>query len=200
MSRTQVEAEQRRIAKQVQTRAARLDHVYEGYRQDPALEHLRYRAKFVPGHGNHTPLILFVTEAPNEAEDAARQLLVGPLARCVSELLMSVDLKPQHCYATAVVKYRPPSGREPRPDEITASTPYLEREVAILKPNLVVPMGRTATSVFVPGAHLNTVRGTALASVHGYTVIPMMNPLSMLYHPALRPIIFDDFQKVGASV
>lgn len=200
MSRTQTEVDQRHTAKPVQTRETRLGQVYRDYRQDPALEHLRYRAKFVPGHGNHYPRILFVTEAPNEAEDQAQRLLVGSLARCISELLISVDLKPQHCYATAVVKYRPPNGRDPRPDEATISTPYLRREVAILKPTVIVPLGRTATGVFVPGAHLNDVRGEVILDYQGYPTIPMLNPLSMLYHPALRPLIFDDFQKVGACV
>lgn len=191
--------ELRSPVKSVQTREARLDGVYQGYRSDPALEHLRYRSKFVPGHGNVYPRILFVAEAPNEQEDRARRLLVGHLARCIGELLMSVDLKPQHCYATTVVKYRTPNGRDPRPDEVATSKPYLEREAAILKPKVIVPLGRTAADVYLPGQNLNSVRGRVFDQ-NGTLIVPMLNPLSMLYHPALRPIVFDDFQNVGAVI
>lgn len=186
-------------SKPVLTRAYRLDQAYERYRRIPQLEHLRYHSRFVPGTGSTRPRIMFVGEAPGQQENVAKKPFVGASGRVLDELLGSIDLKREHTFITNVVKYRPPGNRDPRGDEVAVSLPTLHEEIAILDPPLIVTLGRFALSVFYPKAHIANVHGSIIKH-NGRILVPMFHPAVSLYNPGMRPMLFNDFAKIGAIV
>jgi len=174
----------------------RLKALYRAYEldQDPSLTLLRSEARFVPGVGSETDGVVFVGEAPGKAEDLARKPFVGRSGKLLDRLLASIGLDRDGVYITNVVKYRPPDNRDPLPTEIKASLPYLRREISILGPRLVVPLGRFATWTFLPGTTMKNVVGkTFIATGFGVPVIPMYHPAVALYDPRRLSDMFEQF-------
>jgi DNA polymerase len=186
-------------AKRVMTRSHTLNLLYAVYASDPNFTHLRYRTRFVPGQGSLKPRVMFIGESPTQEEEHMQAMFVGPIGRVFDDMLRSVDLKREHVFMTHLLKYRTPNGRDPRPDEAKAAVGYLKEEIAILKPSLIVPMGRFPVSVLVPNAHIAHVHGQVLEA-KGRLVVPMLNPVSAIVNPTLRKVLFDDMMKIGELV
>ena len=128
----------------------------------------RTRKKTVPGVGAQTAQWMFVGEGPGAEEDALGEPFVGQAGRLLDNMLSAIALtRSEHTYITNVVKCRPPGNRDPEPIEVAACTPYLERQVALLQPRVIVALGKfAALTLLDTDATVTSLRGR----VHAVTV------------------------------
>lgn len=176
-----------------------LDRVYEDYDADPAFEHLRKHAtQIVKGIGPTKPLVIFIGEAPGRDEDKSGEPFVGRAGKFFNELLSSIGLARDDVYITNIVKYRPKDNRDPTYGEILASKQYLDRELALLDCNVIVPLGRHALSVFLPQNQLREVHGRSIEQKNEF-IIPQYHPaIGGIYNPKVYgPIMRRDFETIG---
>lgn len=138
----------------------------------------RTRRKSVPGVGDTSAEWLFVGEAPGAEEDARGEPFVGQAGRLLDNMLAALGMsRERNVYIANVLKCRPPSNRTPEPLEVEACRPYLERQVALIAPKLIVALGRSAASLLLESdASIASLRGR----VHRYRGIPLV----VTYHPA----------------
>jgi len=108
------------------------------------------RTHAVPGDGNMNADIMFVGEAPGKAEDIQGKPFVGAAGKFLDELLAEIDLKRSDIFITNIVKCRPPNNRDPQDNEISVCWPYLEEQVKLIKPKLIITLGRYAMNRFLP--------------------------------------------------
>ena len=153
------------------------------------------RTTAVPGEGSRTADIVFVGEAPGYHEDRQGRPFVGPAGQFLDQLLASIGLKREDVYITNMLKCRPPNNRDPLPGEIAACKPYLDRQLEMIRPRVVVTLGRFSFAKFVPGESIGKARGKP-RKWNGSTIFPMYHPAAALHNPGLRPTIERDFQKL----
>jgi uracil-DNA glycosylase len=150
-------------------------------------------SRCVPGEGNASAAVVFVGEAPGATEDALGRPFVGRAGRLLDELLEAAGVSRSDVWITNVVKARPPKNRDPRAPEIAHWMPFLERELAIIAPRFVVPLGRHALKHFAPSAKI--------AEVHGKLVdrrlFPLYHPAAAMYNQTLRATLFEDARALG---
>jgi DNA polymerase len=138
---------------------------------------------------------MFIGEAPGWHEDQQGRPFVGPAGQFLDELLQSINLKRSEVYIANVVKCRPPSNRDPLPDEIGACSKWLERQMELIKPKMIVTLGRYSMARFFPGATISKVHGTARTS-EGVTYFAMYHPAAALHQGSLRGVIMEDMLKI----
>lgn len=153
------------------------------------------RRNAVPGEGPEKVDILFVGEGPGFHEDQQGRPFVGPAGQFLNQLLEAIGIKREQVYITNVVKCRPPGNRDPLPEEMEACRPYLERQIALLKPKLIVTLGRHSTEQFFPGAQISKVRGRP-KKVGGIIYYPTFHPAAALHQPRWRNILEEDFRRI----
>lgn len=136
----------------------------------------------VPGEGNPRSDVLLVGEGPGAREDATGRPFVGPAGQLLDELLRSIGWAREDVFIANVVKCRPPGNRDPEPDEIAACTPYLQRQLEVLDPAVVVTLGRFSMAHFRPGERITQIHGTR-ASVAPGTGARDADSFA-LFHPA----------------
>jgi uracil-DNA glycosylase family 4 len=153
----------------------------------------------VPGEGSATADVMLVGEAPGATEDALGRPFVGRAGQLLDELLGAAGLERAAVYITNVVKARPPGNRDPRADEVAHHMPWLEAELALVQPRLVVPLGRHALAHFAPGVKISDVHGT-VRTQRGRTLFPLYHPAAALRSPALRATLFEDARALGAAL
>jgi DNA polymerase len=154
----------------------------------------------VPGEGNADAELMFVGEAPGKQEDLKGRPFVGAAGRLLGELLGSIGLDRDDVFITNVLKARPPRNRDPRPDEVAHSWPWLERQVAIVAPKLIVPLGRHALARFVPGLKISEVHGTVVHDEGGTPYLPLFHPAVALYARERRDELFADFARLPGAL
>jgi len=143
------------------------------------------RTNVVFGEGSRTTTVMVVGEGPGEVEDRTARPFVGPAGQKLDEVLASVDIAREALYITNVVKCRPPGNRAPSKVEMEACFPYLEAQIALINPGLIVTLGNTPTQWFVPEADgITKSRGTFLAWRGGITILPMFHPSYLLRNPS----------------
>src|SRR5689334_17393695 len=118
------------------------------------------RTLAVPGEGDPDTEVVLVGEGPGFNEDRQGRPFVGRAGDLLVRLLATLGWRREEVFITNVVKCRPPENRDPEPAEIAACLPYLERQLAILDPALVVTLGRHSMGRFMPGARISAVHGT----------------------------------------
>ena len=118
------------------------------------------RTKAVPGEGHADTEVLFVGEGPGQTEDAQGRPFVGRAGELLVRLLASIGWRRQEVFITNIVKCRPPGNRDPEPDEIAACAPYLQRQLDVLDPAVVVTLGRFSMAHFRPGERITQIHGT----------------------------------------
>ena len=133
-------------------------------------------ANLVFGEGNPETQVLFVGEAPGFHEDQLGRPFVGRAGKLLDQLIAELGWRREMVYITNIVKRRPPENRDPLPTEISAYQPYLVRQIAIINPSLVAPLGRFAMNHFLPFAKISRDQGKIFRS-EGRLIYP-------LYHPA----------------
>ncbi len=155
------------------------------------------RQEAVPGEGNKKAEILFVGEAPGADEDRIGRPFVGNAGQFLSEMMRSIGFSRDKVYITNIVKCRPPGNRDPLPSEIKACIPYLKEQIKIIKPKLIVLLGRHALEIFLPGKKISSAHGQAF-KYKGQVYYPLYHPAAALHQPGLKGIIKDDFKKIPA--
>lgn len=137
----------------------------------------RTATQAVPGEGAHTADFFCVGEAPGADEDREGRPFVGAAGEILRKGLEGLKLTPTEFFIANVIKHRPPGNRDPLPEEIAACQPYLARQLALVRPRVILALGRIASQ-----ALLRTTRGigTLRGTVHDYEGIPMI----VTYHPA----------------
>lgn len=153
------------------------------------------RTKAVPGEGNPHAKILFIGEGPGFHEDKQGRPFVGPSGQFLEELLKSIGLKRSDVFITNVVKCRPPENRDPLPVEINACNEYLERQIATLKPLVIVTLGRISMSKFFGGEKISAIHGRPRKK-EGYICIPMFHPAAALRTESYKIALREDFKKI----
>jgi uracil-DNA glycosylase len=146
----------------------------------------------VPGEGNPDADVVFIGEAPGKNEDLTGRPFIGAAGKLLDELLASIDLKRDQVFITSILKYRPPNNRDPRPAEKAEFWPYLERQLEVIEPKIIVPLGRHGMENFVPGQTITEVHGK-LVEGGRWPVLPLYHPAAALYNSSLRQTLFDDF-------
>lgn len=148
----------------------------------------------VPGDGNPTAEIMFVGEAPGQKEDEQGRPFVGQAGKLLDELLASINLKREDVYITNVVKFRPPENRDPTPEEKDACMPFLKLEIALIKPAVIVPLGKHALGTFFTNLNISTAHGKPQVLNQEIAIFPLYHPAAALHNPNLRQTLFDDIK------
>jgi DNA polymerase len=142
---------------------------------------------------------MLVGEAPGATEDALGRPFVGRAGQVLDEALAQAGLARADVWITNVVKARPPGNRDPRPAEIAHWLPVLERELALIDPRVVVPLGRHALAHFAPGVRISDVHGTVLP--FGERVLfPLYHPAAALRGKVMRETFLADARRLGSSL
>lgn len=155
--------------------------------------------QLVMGDGNLDADIVFIGEAPGKKEDESGLPFVGASGKFLNEMLAQAGLERHDVYITNVVKYRPPNNRDPSKVEKKAFLPYLVRQLEIIKPKVVITLGRHSMEYFLPDAAIGSVHGQShrVAMKEGeFTVIPLYHPAAALYNGSLRQTLIEDFLRV----
>jgi len=151
------------------------------------------------GSGNPDAEIVFIGEAPGKKEDELGQPFVGASGQFLSDMLQSIHLNRNQIYITNIVKYRPPHNRDPLPSEKEEFLPYLERQLNVIKPKLIVTLGRHSTSVFLPELQISQVHGQPKRK-DGRVFLPMYHPAAALYNGGLRKTLENDFKNINKTL
>lgn len=195
-----------------------LDDIRERILRDKVTPGLKATAtQLVFGDGNPNADIVFIGEAPGKKEDQTGKPFVGAAGKFLDEMLTSVDLKRQDVYITNIVKYRPPDNRDPLPDEKAAFLPYLQAQLEVIQPKIVVTLGRHSMNCFLPDLQISKIhgqpkririnmhrqaerigRGDTHASPEAtigvpIVIMPLYHPAAALYNGGMRQTLIDDF-------
>jgi len=157
----------------------------------------RTRLKAVPGEGPADARILFIGEGPGWNENKTGRPFVGAAGQFLEQLLASIGMRREEVYITNVVKCWPPENRDPLPEEIAACSGFLERQLALLNPQLIVTLGRYSMARFFPGESISRIHGQA-RRCEGRLVMPMFHPAAALHQPKYKADIEADFKKIPA--
>ena len=153
------------------------------------------RTNAVPGEGPDAAEILFIGEGPGFHEDRQGRPFVGPAGNFLEDLLQSIGMTREQVFIANMVKCRPPDNRDPVPSEIAACSKYLDRQIELLDPLLIVTLGRFSTARFIPGQSISRVRGR-LRRVNDRHIFPIMHPAAGLRRQEMRAAIEEDFAKI----
>ena len=157
----------------------------------------KYRTKTVPGEGPEDAEIMFVGEAPGWHEDQQGRPFVGPAGLYLEQLLASIGLKREQVYIANVIKCRPTGNRDPLPTEIRNCQNWLERQIEIIRPKMIVTLGRYSMAKFFPGKSISKIHGTAQKR-DNIIYYAMYHPAAALHQQSLRQAIETDMLKILA--
>ncbi len=155
------------------------------------------RRNYVFGEGNPYAELMFVGEAPGGEEDKHGRPFVGRAGKLLTELLQSIGLEREEVYIANVLKCRPPRNRDPRPEEIKACSPYLDRQIKIIQPRLLVALGRFA-AFFLLGRPVTLSRSRSIVyeTRYGNKLIVTYHPAAVLRDPRKMDLVQQDFELI----
>ena len=154
------------------------------------------RTNAVPGEGNPHAEVMFVGEGPGFQEDRRGRPFVGPAGKLLDGLLATIGTNRNDVFIANMVKCRPPDNRDPAPAEMAACTKYLDRQIELINPKLIVTLGRFAFGRYFPGEGITRARGT-LREKDGLKIFPVLHPAAVLRREELRPTMIEDFKKIA---
>ena len=155
----------------------------------------KYRNRVVPGEGAEDAEIMFIGEAPGWHEDQQGRPFVGPAGKFLDELLASIGLRREQVYIANVIKCRPQGNRDPLPAEIQNCRKWLERQIEIIQPKMIVTLGRYSMEMFFPGKSISKIHGTAQKR-DNVIYYAMYHPAAALHQQSLRRAIEEDMLKI----
>jgi uracil-DNA glycosylase family 4 len=171
----------------------KLDDIQQQILDDNVCPELAATAtQLVFGDGNPDSRVVFIGEAPGKNEDLQGRPFVGAAGKFLDELLGIIDMNRSDVYITNIVKYRPPDNRDPLPDEKEAFLPYLQTQLAVIQPDLVVTLGRHSMNCFLPDLQISKVHGQP-KRYKGQVYMPLFHPAAALYNGSMRQTLIDDF-------
>jgi DNA polymerase len=171
----------------------RLDAIAEEIREHVpcGFEICEQATNLVPGEGSATAKVMLVGEAPGAREDESGRPFVGGAGRLLDRLLEEAGLERGDVFITNVVKARPPGNRDPKADEVAHHLPWLEAQLDVIRPTLLVPLGRHALARFAPDVKITQTHGQVIER-DGRTLFPMFHPAAALRNPRLRETLHED--------
>jgi DNA polymerase len=179
---------------------AKLDDILKQIETDDPTPELREGAtQLVMGDGNPDADLVFIGEAPGKNEDIQGKPFVGAAGRFLNEMLEMIGLRREDVYITNIVKYRPPGNRDPYPEEKQVFLKYLESQLEVIQPKLVVTLGRHSLNCFLPDLQISQVHGQP-KRYNGRVYLPLFHPAAALYNGAMRQTLIDDFALIPAII
>lgn len=182
------------------TKVDQLQRLYKGLEGEAASLPLAEKPQdIVPGEGNADAEVLLIGEAPGAQEQQQRRPFVGRSGQLLRKTLDEVGLPPSELYIANIVKARPPDNRDPQPSEITAYKPYLDSEITIIQPKLVVTLGRLSMAKFLPKVSISQVHGRLYRVVWQEKilyVLPMYHPAAALRGTTIKNTFIADIAKI----
>jgi len=172
-----------------------LSELYQEIESCQRCEIAKYRNRTVPGEGAEDAEIMFIGEAPGWHEDQQGRPFVGPAGKFLDELLASIGLSRKQVYIANVIKCHPQGNRDPLPSEIQNCRPFLERQIEIIKPRMIVTLGRYSMAMFFPGKSISKIHGTAQKR-DNTIYYAMYHPAAALHQASLRQAIEEDMRKI----
>jgi len=164
------------------------------------------RRNIVPGEGNPQAEIMFIGEAPGAREDEAGRPFCGPAGKFLDQLLDSINLQRADVFIANTLKCRPPANRDPLPEEKSACRKYLEQQLRIINPKIVVTLGRHSTETYLPNLGGITKLRAKLyrprngSHTNGIFFFPLYHPAAALHNGGMRQTLLDDFAKLPSAV
>ena len=172
-----------------------LTDLYEQVRNCTLCSLAQGRTRAVPGEGPETATVMFIGEAPGFHEDKSGRPFVGAAGRFLEELLADIGMQRQDVYIANVIKCRPPGNRAPTAVELEACKPYLDRQIALIKPRVVVTLGRFSMARYFPGSKISSIHGKP-RKIEGVLYYPMYHPAAALHQPSLRTAVVEDMKRI----
>lgn len=179
------------------TASQQLDAIAERIRTEKKCGLCAFRTNAVPGSGSAHAEIVFIGEGPGEQEDKQGLPFVGSAGKLLDELLAGINLKRENVFITNVVKCRPPGNRDPLPEEVAACWPYLKAQMNVIKPKLIILLGKHAMNRFLPNLKISEAHGKP-KRYKGQVYLPLYHPAAALYQGSLRSVLQKDFQNIPA--
>ena len=155
------------------------------------------------GEGNPQAQVFFLGEAPGKQEDLTGKPFIGSAGKILTKLLESIALKREDVFITSVLHYRPPKNRDPKPFEIAAFQKYVDEQIKIIRPKIVVTLGRYSLKKFLPDAKIAEVHGKPhqlTFNKNQLTIIPMYHPAAVIYNRKLQKTLEEDFKKISKEL
>lgn len=170
----------------------------------------KHAIKPVVGQGNHNAKIMFIGEGPGANEDKTGIPFCGRAGDILNQFLESINIKREDVYIANIVKHRPPGNRDPKPDEISSCVPYLDKQIDILKPKVICPLGRFAAYYIMEKFELmDEIEG--ISKMHGKSfsanaphgkiaIIPLYHPAVATYNINMLPELKADFKIIKSKI
>lgn len=170
-----------------------LGELHQLIKRCPNCDLAETRTQAVPGEGPDNADIMFVGEGPGYYEDKSGRPFVGNAGKFLDELLGHAGLSRPEVYITNVVKCRPPQNRDPLKDEIEACDSWLQRQLELINPRVIVTLGRISMGKFFAGESISKIHGQP-RTLDGRTIVPMFHPAAALHQERFRSLIVEDFK------
>jgi len=184
----------------METKQAQLDQIAADIlKQNVCPDLAKTASRLVMGDGDPNADIIFIGEAPGKKEDETGLPFVGAAGKFLDQMLEAAGMQRQDVFITSIVKYRPPNNRDPLPAEKAAFLPYLLRQIDVIQPKIIAPLGRHGMEYFLPGVKIGDIHGqpqTVELDGKEVVVMPLFHPAAALYNGRLRQTLIDDFLKV----
>lgn len=193
------------------TKQARLDELKQSVIDDGITPDLAQSAtQLVFGDGNIDSAVVLIGEAPGKNEDLQGKPFVGASGKFLNEMLEMIGLKREDVYITNIVKYRPPENRDPTPEEKKAFLPYLQSQLEIIQPKVIVTLGRHSMNCFLPDLQISKVHGQPKRvrlslkkdseDTLEVVIMPLYHPAAALYNGSQRQVLIDDFALIPSII
>ncbi len=153
------------------------------------------RTRAVPGEGPEQADLMFIGEGPGYHEDQQGRPFVGPAGRFLEQLLASIGMSRDQVFIANMIKCRPPNNRDPLPGEVAACSKYLDRQIQLVAPKVIVTLGRHSLVKFLPGATISKAHGKAVRK-EGFILYPIYHPAAALHQQSLRSVIEEEFKTI----
>ncbi len=176
-------------------KSERLDELKKEMVSDRSLPLIESNLVF--GEGNPETEIMFIGEAPGFYENRDGRPFVGRAGKLLDEMLKEVHWKRDDVYITNIVKRRPPENRDPFPDEVAAYYPYLKKQIEIIGPKLILPLGRFSMNVFLPDAKISRDQGKIFRKGN-LIIVPLYHPAAALRSTTVLNSLRETFLRLPA--
>jgi len=201
-----------------QQKVTLLNQIAEEVKNCQKCELCKTATNAVPGVGNPDTKIMIIGEAPGATEDQQGLPFVGRAGKLLDFMLAQINIKRSEIWIGNIIKHRPPNNRDPLPNEIEACKPYLTRQIEIIKPKLIVTLGRFSMNYFLPEAKISLAHGVmhtiskgqiAVATsstqkssneIGSYNLFPVYHPAAALRNPNMKITLLQDFLKIPAII
>ena len=176
-----------------------LEKIATDVRGCPLCKLAKTRKNAVPGEGQLSAKIMFIGEAPGRSEDEEGRPFVGAAGRILNDLLKKVGIERSQVFITNIIKCRPPNNRVPKEDELNACRPYLDRQIALIKPKVICILGRTAYFSLLGGSSITANRGKIVKRA-GQKYFLTFHPAAVIYNKSLLSALEADLKKLAAEI